>query len=93
MKIKVYVHAKFGYKYEPQFSVCEFDASKYGHGRVIHQQEIEFNFDLNQIILWTIDELKCKKEDIRAESHAKIVEIDRQINDILMIGHTAPKVV
>lgn len=68
--------------------VSSFDASAYGGGPLLHQQQIEFEvLDVDSIQSEQISMLNSRKLRVMAEAQHKVDEIEGQIQSLLAISH------
>ena len=94
--VKGFVFWKKGYQEESVFELLPWDCREWGEtnrgGRVFvkeHTTEIEVpdDFDPRQ---QQVAALEAEKQKARAEFHARVTEIDRQIQSLLAIEHEVP---
>ena len=94
--VKGFVFWKKGYQEEGVFELLPWDCREWNEivrdGRVFvkeHTTEIEVpdDFDPRQ---QQVAALEAEKQKARAEFHARVTEIDRQIQSLLAIEHEVP---
>ena len=95
--VKAFVHAKIfdkfdGVKYEKtvDYSIFSFDMTSNGYAAVC---EIDVEFDeppYKDIVNNTVKVMREKQVELRAESQAMVVNIERQIQELLCIENHVP---